>query len=108
VVVAWLLLSTITLAPYLRAWLFPPPGTAFLGFFYYVDDQYNYLSYVEQAERGAFLFENKLVLEPHAPFLINLEWWLLVGPGGATLPRLQVPGSRCGLRPPRRSRPLSA
>jgi hypothetical protein len=77
VVLAWLLLSTLTLAPYLRAWLYPPPGTSFLGFFYYVDDQYNYLSYVEQAERGHFLFENKLVLEPHAPALVNLEWWVV-------------------------------
>ena len=40
-----------------------------------MDDQYNYLSYVEQAERGSFLFENKLQLEPHAPLLANLEWW---------------------------------
>jgi hypothetical protein len=77
VIVAWLLLATLILAPYLRAWIFPPRGTGFLGFFYYVDDQYNYLSYVEQAERGSFLFENKLVLEPHARFLVNLEWWLV-------------------------------
>jgi hypothetical protein len=40
-----------------------------------VDDQYNYLSYVDQARRGAFLFENKLVLEPHPRVFLNLEWW---------------------------------
>jgi hypothetical protein len=74
---AWLLLSSLTLAPYLRAWLAPPRGTGYLGFFYFVDDQYNYLSYVEQAERGDFFFENKLVLEPHDHWLINLEWWLV-------------------------------
>jgi hypothetical protein len=77
VFVAWLLLSTLTQVPYLQAWFLPPRGTSFVGFFYYVDDQYNYLSYVEQAERGAFLFENKLVLEPHTPSLVNLEWWLV-------------------------------
>jgi len=77
VLLAWVMLSTLTQIPYLRAWLSPPTGTSFVGFFYYVDDQYNYLSYVEQAERGAFFFENKLVLEPHGPALVNLEWWLV-------------------------------
>jgi hypothetical protein len=77
VLLAWALLSALTGGPYLRAWLAPPPGTAFLGFFYFVDDSYNYLSYVEQAERGAFLFHNKLVLEPRPPALVNLEWWLV-------------------------------
>jgi len=77
VLLAWALVAGLTTAPYLRASLAPPPGTAFLGFFYFVDDQYNYLSYAEQAERGAFLFENKLVLEEHPPLLVNLEWWLV-------------------------------
>jgi len=75
VLLAWALLSLLTAAPYLRAWLAPPPGTAFLGFFYFVDDQYNYFSYVRQAEEGAFFFENALVLEPHPRRLVNLEWW---------------------------------
>jgi hypothetical protein len=78
VLLAWVVLSTLTQLPYAQAWLVPPAGTSFVGFFYYVDDQYNYLSYVEQAERGALLFENKLVLEAHAPTLVNLEW-LVVG-----------------------------
>jgi hypothetical protein len=77
VLLAWALLSLLTSAPYLRAWLAPPPGTAFLGFFYFVDDQYNYFSYVQQAERGAFFFQNALLLEPHPPRLVNLEWWLV-------------------------------
>ncbi len=77
VLLAWALLSALTTAPYVRGWLAPPPGTAFLGFFYFVDDQYNYFSYIQQSERGAFLFENVLVLEPHPRRLVNLEWWLV-------------------------------
>jgi hypothetical protein len=77
VLFAWVLLSALTGAPYLRAWLAPPAGKTFQGVFYFDDDQYNYLSYVEQAERGAFLFANKLVLEPHPRLIVNLEWWVV-------------------------------
>lgn len=75
VVLVWLLVSTVTAAPYVRASLNPPPGTSFVGFFFYVDDAYNYLSYAQQAEDGAFVFVNKLVTTPHEPALVNLEWW---------------------------------
>ena len=72
---AWLLLAAITNLPYLRAATDAPPGTRFVGFFYYIDDSYNYLSYAQQAEDGFFLFVNKMVPERHAPALVNLEWW---------------------------------
>jgi hypothetical protein len=75
VVLVWLLAAVAANAPYLKAGLAPPPGTRFVGFFYYVDDAYNYLSYAQQAEDGAFLFVNKLVGTRHAPGLVNLEWW---------------------------------
>jgi hypothetical protein len=75
VLVAWVLLTTLTSLPYLRASLSPPPGRTFLGFLFWIEDAYVYLSYVEQAERGAFLFENRLRLEDHRPALVNLEWW---------------------------------
>jgi hypothetical protein len=74
---AWLLLSALTGLPYLRAALDPPPGTSFIGFFLFADDQYNYLSFVQQAEDGAFWFRNKLVGEPQPPALLNIEWWLV-------------------------------
>jgi len=77
VLVAWLLLATATTLPYLLAPLQAPSGQAFQGFFFFVDDHYLYLSYVQQAEDGAFLFENKLVSQPHRPSLVNLEWWLV-------------------------------
>jgi hypothetical protein len=77
VLLAWAFLAVLTGAPYLRAAFDPPPGTAFLGFFYFADDSYHYLSFVQQAEDGAFLFRNKLVLTEHAAALVNLEWWLV-------------------------------
>jgi hypothetical protein len=77
VLLVWALTSTLTSALYLRAALDPPAGRVFGGFFYYYDDHYNYLSFVQQAEDGAFFFVNKLVTEEHAPALANLEWWLV-------------------------------
>ena len=74
-ILAGLLLAALSTAPYLRAFLSPPPGRAFVGFFWFVDDSYNYLSFVQQAEAGAALFHNKLVLEDHPAALFNLEWW---------------------------------
>jgi hypothetical protein len=75
VVLAWAFVAVLTGAPYLQARLHPPPGQIFAGFFYYLDDQYNYLSFVEQAERGSFAFVNKLVTADHPPALVNVEWW---------------------------------
>jgi hypothetical protein len=72
------LLAALSGSLALRAWLLPPKGTVFVGTFYYVDDFYNYLSYVEQAERGALVFRNKLADPSLPPALVNLEW-LAVG-----------------------------
>lgn len=74
-VLAWLALSLSFTAPYAKAWLRAPPGQSFQGAFFFIDDHYLYLSYVQQAEDGAFFFRNKLVSEPHAAGLVNLEWW---------------------------------
>jgi hypothetical protein len=74
-ILAVLLLSALSVAPYVRASLSPPPDRAFVGFFWFDDDAYNYLSFVQQAEAGAVLFHNKLVLEDHPAALVNLEWW---------------------------------
>lgn len=75
VVLIFLLLAAISTAPYVKATLSPPPGRAFVGFFWFVDDAYNYLSFVQQAEAGALAFHNKLVFEDHPAVLVNLEWW---------------------------------
>jgi hypothetical protein len=71
----WLLVAGVTTLPYVLAALLPPPGRAFVGTFHWIDDFHNYLSFVQQAEDGSFLFKNKLLLEDHAPALVNLEWW---------------------------------
>ena len=77
VLLAWLLLTALVHVPYARAILAPPAERVFAGFLLFVDDQYNYLSFTRQAEDGAFLFRNKLVLAPHRGVLVNLEWWLM-------------------------------
>jgi hypothetical protein len=78
VVLVFLLLAAVSGSLLLRAALRPPEGQVFAGTFYYVDDFYNYLSYVEQAERGELVFRNKLADPSLPPALVNLEW-LLVG-----------------------------
>jgi hypothetical protein len=73
-----LFLSLWTGSLYLRADLDPPPGRVFAGTFHWIDDFYNYASYIQQSEDGAFFFRNKL-LEPARTRaeLVNLEWWTL-------------------------------
>jgi hypothetical protein len=72
------LLATVTTVPYYLAWRHPPPGQRFLGFFFQIEDVYNYLGYVQQAEDGALVFANKAGGAGQRPALVNLEW-LLVG-----------------------------
>ena len=85
----FLLLATVSASLALRASLAPPRGTVFVGTFYYVDDFYNYLGYVEQAQRGALLFRNKLADPGLPPALVNLEWlavgWISALLGGRPL-----------------------
>jgi len=61
--------------PSLRVWWTPPPGRWFPGSFFYQDDHFQYLSFVEQARRGEWLFVNKFDPSPQVPFLVNLGWW---------------------------------
>ena len=63
-------------APWLRARQGPPPGRAFSGAFFYQDDHRQYLSFVEQAARGEWLFINKFDPQPQRPFLFNAGWWV--------------------------------
>jgi hypothetical protein len=85
----FLLLAAVSVSLAARAWLLPPKGTVFVGTFYYADDFYNYLSYAEQAERGALVFRSKLADPSLPPSLVNLEWlavgWLSALLGGRPL-----------------------
>jgi hypothetical protein len=85
----FLLLAAVSVSLALRAGVAPPRGTVFVGTFYYVDDFYNYLGYVEQAERGSVVFRNKLADPGLPPSLVNLEWlgvgWLSALLGGRPL-----------------------
>ncbi len=88
------LLATLTTVPYVLAWREPPPGSRFLGFFFQIEDIYNYLSYVQQAEDGALLFVNKATGPDQRPVLVNVEW-LLVGRLSALLGRQPALAYRC-------------
>ena len=77
VVLAALLVIGLTSSPWAINTIYPPAGQTFLGTFYFVDDFYNYLSYAQQAEDGAFLFANKAILGDHPAALVNLEWWVV-------------------------------
>ena len=68
-------MATLTGFPHLRAHAAPPPGRTFTGFFFWRPDMYNYLTFVQQAEDGAFLFENKLEIDDSRRVMVNLEWW---------------------------------
>jgi hypothetical protein len=85
-VIIFLLLASVSASLLLRAWLTPPRGTAFVGTFAYVDDFYNYLSMVEQAQRGALVFQSKMASPAQSPALVNVEWlsvgWIAAALGG--------------------------
>ncbi len=74
-VLLWVVLAPLATLPYLLAISRPPPARAFSGAFFFQDDYQQYLSFVEQASRGATLFVNKYDPRPHEPFLLNLTWW---------------------------------
>jgi hypothetical protein len=74
--VGWALLAAASFGLLLRASLEAPPEMQFPGTLAYADDFFQYLSFVEQASRGAFLFENKFDVRPHTAAFANLEWWL--------------------------------
>lgn len=70
-----LALAAVTTVPYVTAALRPPAGAVFTGTFFYQDDMYQYLSFVEQAARGAFVFRNKFDPQPNPAVVVNVEWW---------------------------------
>jgi hypothetical protein len=62
--------------PSLLATFHPPAGRIYSGSFFYIDDYYQYLSFVEPAARGELFFTNKFDLTAHEPVYFNLAFWL--------------------------------
>jgi hypothetical protein len=77
VLLCWLLLTALTQAPWVRALLDPPPGSVFVGAFFWNDDIQNYLSYAQQAEEGRWLLANKLAPGEAPAAMISPEFWLV-------------------------------
>src|SRR5262245_14933379 len=71
---AWAILLPVLVVPPLLAARAAPPGHFYLGASFYADDYLQYLSFAEQAERGALVFVNKFDPAPQKPVLVNLEW----------------------------------
>jgi hypothetical protein len=72
----WAALAALSSLPYLVASAWPPAHHRFNGAFFWLDDYYQYLSFAEQAARGAPTFANKFDPGASAAALVNLEWWL--------------------------------
>lgn len=72
----WAALAALSSLPYLVASAWPPAHHRFNGAFFWLDDYYQYLSFAEQASRGAATFVNKFDPGAGGAALVNLEWWL--------------------------------
>jgi hypothetical protein len=83
VLAAWALTLAALGPAFLLAFLRPPAGSSFSGAFAFGDDVAQYLSFVEQASRGAVLFQNKFDARPQEGFVVNPSWW-----AGGVLARL--------------------
>ena len=53
------------------------PQNQFLGQIATTDDQNMYFSFIEQADKGSLIFNNKLTYVHNAPAFINFEFWLV-------------------------------
>lgn len=77
----YLLLGFVTLLlaslPYLYGWIATPAGHVFSGITYNIDDVAVYLSWMRQAESGAFFQRNLFTTEPQQGILFNLLFLLL-------------------------------
>lgn len=97
----WAAWTVVTALPFaITAWGAARRGRFFPGAFLFPADIYQYLSFVEQAARGALLFENKFDLRPFEPFFLNLEWlgvgWLAAALGGRVLLAFHLAGALAG------------
>ena len=98
-VLLWLLLAPLVTRAVPAGAPASAAGRGFSGAFSFQDDYQQYLSFAEQASRGALLFVNKYDPRPQEPFLLNLTWW-----AGGALARPSGARHAPGLPPPERAR----
>ncbi len=73
-----LILASVSLVPYLLAYLFAPPGHHFAGFFFIADDATTYLAKMRQGADGSWLWNDPYTSEPHGGVFL-FSFYLLFG-----------------------------
>lgn len=71
-------IATLSLLPYLLAYLWTPPGHHFAGFFFIADDATTYLAKMRQGADGSWLWNDPYTSEPHGGVLLFF-FYLLFG-----------------------------
>jgi hypothetical protein len=71
-------IATLSLVPYLLAYLWTPPGQHFAGFFFIADDATTYLAKMRQGAEGAWLWTDPYTSEPHGGVFL-FGFYLLLG-----------------------------
>ena len=83
-VVIGAILVSLSLLPYLLAYLWTPPGHHFAGFFFIADDATTYLAKMRQGAEGSWLWNDPYTSEPHGGVFL-FGFYLLFGHLGGLL-----------------------
>jgi hypothetical protein len=71
-------IATLSLLPYLLAYVWTPPGHHFAGFFFIADDATTYLAKMRQGADGSWLWNDPYTSEPHGGVFL-FSFYLLFG-----------------------------
>jgi hypothetical protein len=77
-------IASLSLLPYLLAYLWTPPGHHFAGFFFIADDATTYLAKMRQGADGSWLWNDPYTSEPHGGVFL-FSFYLLFGHLAAVL-----------------------
>src|SRR5437660_365272 len=72
------ILATVSLVPYVLAYVMTPPGHHFTGFFFIADDATTYLAKMRQGADGSWLWSDPYTSEPHGGVFL-FGFYLLLG-----------------------------
>ena len=72
------ILATVSLVPYVLAYVMTPPGHHFAGFFFIADDATTYLAKMRQGADGSWLWSDPYTSEPHGGVFL-FGFYLLLG-----------------------------